>query len=369
MQAFQDKIRPIAFHLPQFHTIPENDTWWGKGFTEWTNVKRAKPLFRGHEQPHVPLNNNYYDLSQLDNLHWQKDLARKHGIHGFCFYHYWFNGKLLLEKPLELILNDDTWDFPFCLCWANENWTRTWDGQENDILLKQDYSINDDRAHFEYFIKIFKNHNYIKVKNKPVLLIYRSELFSDINRTTALWREMALKAGLEGLYLIRVEAFKKNIDPKKHGFDASMDFQPDWQQLPKKIKEPFVEKVLRRIKYKKANQFSENGIYSYKQYITHQIHTKSRVDVYKRYPCVMPSWDNSARKQKKALIFKDASPAIYKSWLKSTVDEFETFSDDENFIFINAWNEWGEGNHLEPCEKWGYSYLEATKEILLKSQV
>jgi lipopolysaccharide biosynthesis protein len=176
------KIRSIAIHLPQYHTIPENDEWWGEGFTEWTNVKKAKPLFEGHHQPHVPLSNNYYDLSENKALCKQAELAKKYGIDGFCFYHYWFNGKKLLEKPLEQMLERGTPDFPFMLCWANENWTRTWDGMDKHILMKQEYGFEDDEAHFDYLLPFFKDDRYIKIDGKPVFLVYRTELFPDINR-------------------------------------------------------------------------------------------------------------------------------------------------------------------------------------------
>ncbi len=357
-------IRSIAIHLPQFHAIPENDLWWGKGFTEWTNVKKSKPIFYGHNQPHVPLNNDYYDLSNLDSLHKQKDLAKEYGISGFCFYHYWFNGKLLLEKPLELILKDESWDFPFCLCWANENWTRTWDGQEKNVLMQQNYSIEDDILHFDYFIKFFKSHNYIKVDNKPVLLIYRSELFPNINETIDTWRKLATKVGLDGLYLIRVEGFKKDFNPQLHGFDAALDFQPDWSQLPEKLREPFISKILRRLKNNRVSQYYKNRVYSYQHYVEGQISNKTAFSKYKRYPCVMPSWDNSSRRKENVVILKDANPVTYKVWLQAIVSAFTPYSVEENFIFINAWNEWAEGNHLEPCEKWGHGYLKATKEIL-----
>ena len=175
---------------------------------------------------------------------------------------------------------------------------------------------------------------------------------------------MAIKAGFDGLYLIRVESFLKDIDPQVHGFDASMDFQPDWSQLPKKLKEPFLEKALRRLKSVKKNQYNNNKVYSYKQYVAGQVNNKIGFDTYKRYPCVMPSWDNSARRQERAIILKDANPATYKTWLKSVVSEFTPYSEEENFIFLNAWNEWAEGNHIEPCKKWGHRYLEVTKEVL-----
>jgi hypothetical protein len=304
-------IRSLAIHLPQFHSIPENDAWWGEGFTEWTNVKKAKPLFFGHQQPHIPLNDNYYDLSKIEYLRWQKEIAKSYGIHGFCFYHYWFNGKLLLEKPLELILHDKDWDMPFCLCWANENWTRTWDGQETDILMQQDYSLMDDREHYYYFRSFFSNKNYIRVEDKPVLLIYRSELLPEINATCDLWRNMAIEDGYRDLYLIRVESFLKNKDPKIMGFDASIDFQPNWFDNSSKLGEPKGQKIHRKLFAKGENQYAANKIYSYRNYVQNLINAPLQENEYKKYPCVVPSWDNSPRRQKGATIFVDSSPEFY----------------------------------------------------------
>ena len=356
-------IRAIAIHLPQFHTIPENDEWWGKGFTEWTNVKKAKPLFKGHYQSHVPLNNNYYDLSDNDVLCQQADMASKHGIEGFCFYHYWFNGKKLLEKPIEDMLKEKKPDFPFCLCWANENWTRTWDGLDKLVLMKQEYSLEDDKDHFEYLLPFFKDDRYIKIDGKPVFLVYRTELFPDIQKTSELWRKNAVENGLPGIYLIRVESFTRNVNPESIGFDAAMEFQPNWQNMPKPFLQDFIEKLKRKIFHTGSKNLSKTRIYSYFDFVKTQINTKDHTN-YKRYPCVFPGWDNSPRRKNGCLILKDGTPKEYGIWLNKSLNSFKPYSPQENLLFINAWNEWGEGNHLEPCEKWRYSYLEHTEQVL-----
>ena len=194
------KFRPIAIHLPQFHPIKENDSWWGKGFTEWRNVAKAKPLFEGHYQPHIPADLGYYDLRLNEVREQQAEMARHYGIEGFCYYHYWFNGKRVLERPVNEIFESGKPDFPFMLCWANENWTRRWDGMENDILLEQKYSEEDDENHIEYLIQFFKDPRYIRVNNKPVIIIYKTFLLPDPRKTADTWRRMAAKYGLE-LYI------------------------------------------------------------------------------------------------------------------------------------------------------------------------
>ena len=356
--------KAIGIHLPQFHSIPENDSWWGEGFTEWTNVKKSKPKFRGHYQPHVPFEKNYYLLDHLEHLHWQKDLAIRYGLHGFCFYHYWFNGQLLLDKPIEMILKDASWNFPFCLCWANENWTRRWDGLDQEILMQQNYSLEDDRNHFNYFAKFFRDDRYISIDGKPLLLIYRSELFPDIKRTLALWRNMAIEHGFPDIYVIHVESFYKYEDPAVQGFDASLDFQPDWDNMPSPLRNSFAGNLLEKLNpLKHGNSFYENRIYSYADYVEKQLASNSNLD-YLRFPSIFPGWDNSARRQKGAIIFRDSNPELYGKWLRHLIQSFNGPSIEEDLIFINAWNEWAEGNHLEPCEKWGHQYLEKTHEIL-----
>src|SRR5690606_25983053 len=258
-------LKPIAIYLPQFHTIPENDEWWGKGFTEWTNVKKAKSYFPGHYQPHEPMDDDYYDLSDNSVIEKQADLARQYGIEGFCFYHYWFSGHLLLEKPLENMLRSSAPDMPFCLCWANENWTRTWDGQEKHVLIEQHYSTEDDQKHIQYLMPFFKDDRYIKIDNKPVFLMYRTELHPNIQEAVRIWREEAKKAGFDDLYLIRVENHVKGMPPEEHGFDAAMEFAPDSNFKGRKVvKSNFTKYLFGKLLHKagiRRNEHFENGIY------------------------------------------------------------------------------------------------------------
>lgn len=357
----KNKLRSIAIHLPQFHPIPENDKWWGKGFTEWTNVVKAQPRFKGHYQPHLPADLGFYDLRLKESIAAQVDLAKEYGLSGFMFYHYWFTGKRILEKPVKTYLKNIDLDFPFMLCWANENWTRKWDGQNKDILLKQEYSHEDDINHFNELLPYFKDKRYIRVNGKPVYVIYRTELFPDIKKTTQIWRGLASKNGLEDLYLIRVESFKNDISPAEISFDASMDFQPNWRRLPKRILPNKLKRGLDKL-LGKERPFWDDKIFSYEGLVEKALSTPS--NKYLKYPCVTPMWDNSARRKKDAAIFNGSTPELYEDWLKMTVEKFITPSPEENFIFINAWNEWAEGNHLEPCQKWGRAYLEATKRAL-----
>lgn len=359
-------IKPIALYLPQFHEIPENNEWWGKGFTEWTNVKKAKPVFSGHYQPHVPLNDNYYDLTDIKNMRKQADLAKAYGIYGFCFYHYWFNGQLLLEKPIEQWLASNI-DFNYCLSWANENWTRRWDGMDKEILMQQIYSEKDEYDHINYLIQFFKDPRYIKVGDKPVLLMYRTELHPNITEATEIWRSEAKKSGFEDLYLIRMENFVRHVDPVISGFDAGMEFAPDGtcqgiKVLKKNILRYRVKKVLHFTRLKKSGYFS-NYIYDY-QDLKKNMETRETPD-YTYFRCACPSWDNSARRSKEAQIYINSSPAVFGDWVKNLCHFTRKELDpDKQFLFINAWNEWGEGCHIEPDKKYGYSFLEAVRDNL-----
>lgn len=361
------EVKPIALYLPQYHEIAENNEWWGKGFTEWTNVKKARPLFKGHYQPHIPLDNNYYDLSDEATLAKQAQLAQEYGIFGFCFYHYWFNGKLLLEKPVEALLKNKEPNMPFCLCWANENWTRTWDGQDKQVLMEQKYSLDDDLKHIQYLIQFFKDDRYIKINGKPVFLMYRSELHPQINEATEIWRSEVKKAGFPDLFLIRVENFERNIDPSTHGFDAGMEFAPGGKQSGKKVAKKNVPKylfmkALHQLGLIKSAVF-ENHIFSY-QTLYQNMLNKQKVS-YKYFRCISPSWDNSARRKKNASIFINSTPQLFGEWAKKMKDDtIANLPENERFLFINAWNEWGEGCHLEPDEKWNFAYLEALKKAL-----
>lgn len=350
-------IKPIAFYLPQYHPIPENDQWWGKGFTEWRNVAKAKPLFRGHYQPHLPADLGFYDLRLPETRIAQANLAREYGIHGFCYYHYWFNGKRLLERPFEEVLNSGEPDFPFCLCWANENWTRRWDGQAQEILIQQNYNDQDDLEHVRYLAKAFSDQRYIRIDGKPLFLVYKASALPNPKRTTETWREEANRLGIGELFLCRVESFgSEHTHPGDLGFDAAVEFQPDWNNLFLPQQKGRRWDILRVLGIA-SKAYKNNNIFHYSSVVEKML--KKPVPPYTRFPCVTPSWDNTARRKQGALILKDANPETYGDWLKKVIEKRRP-----EFLFINAWNEWAEGNHLEPCQKWGRGYLEVTKKII-----
>ena len=357
-----NNIRPLAFYLPQFHPIPENDAWWGKGFTEWTNVVKSKPRFKGHYQPHLPADLGFYDLRLIDTMEEQAALAKKHGIYGFIYYHYWFNGKQVLDYPVKNMIAQKKPDFPFMLCWANENWSRNWDGGFDKLLLHQEYNIADDRQHMEYLCRnVFNDERYIKIEGKPVFAVYKTELFPAAAASAACWHEVCVKEGFSGIYLLKVESLVDRVPPKDIGFDAAVEFQPEWINLPSPVKSTPLEKLLDRLHLRKGNP-NNDKIFEYKELVEKAIEKKTAS--YKTFPGVTPMWDNTARRATGAHIFKNSTPALYGEWLDHIVKNFKPFSAAENFIFINAWNEWAEGNHLEPCQKWGKQYLEMTKKAL-----
>ena len=354
--------RAIAFYLPQFHPVPENDEWWGKGFTEWRNVAKAKPLFPGHYQPHLPADLGFYDLRLPEVREAQVDLAREHGIHGFCYYHYWFNGRRILERPFNEVLESGKPDFPFCLCWANENWTRVWDGGEKNVLLGQNYSHEDDLAHIQSLIPAFRDPRYIRINGRPLYLVYRSELLPDPKKTADTWREAAIKAGVGDLYLVRVESFARGIDPASIGFDAAVEFAPDGHDMGNwKFHHGLAGMLSRKGIIPRA--FAANRVVDYRTLARGMMSRATAT--FKQFRCVTPMWDNSARRKENARIVTGSTPALYENWLKTiTAKTRERFEGDEQIVFINAWNEWAEGNHLEPDLKWGHSYLEATQRAL-----
>jgi lipopolysaccharide biosynthesis protein len=361
-----NKIRPIAFYLPQYHPIPENDQWWGKGFTEWRNVTKAVPLFRGHYQPHLPSDFGFYDLRLSEIIEQQAQMAREYGIYGFMFYHYWFNGRRMLEAPVNNFLKNQKPDFPFCFCWANENWSRNWDGQLNDILLKQEYSQDDDIHHMLYLCRsVFSDDRYIKIEGKPVFAVYRTESFPDIKKTAEIWKTIAINEGYPDLYLLRVESFVAGIDPNSLGFDAAIEFQPDWNNLPERLTPSFKSKLISFLN-NSVPAFKGNHVYLYNDLIKTAL--SEPIPDYKRFPGITPMWDNSARRKNDAFIFHEASPEHFSLWLKEIIKRYRPFSQEENFIFINAWNEWAEGCHLEPCLKWDKQYLQVLKNIMINNE-
>ena len=372
------KIRPIAIYLPQYHPIPENDEWWGKGFTEWTNVTKAKPLFEGHYQPHLPADLGFYDLRLEETRLEQIKLAKESGIYGFCYYHYWFNGKRLLNEPIDRMLKNPKEDFPFMLCWANENWTRAWDGMEKEVLIKQNYCEEDDIEHIRFLLPIFKDERYVKIDGKPVFVIYKSADIPNVEKTIQIWREEAAKENI-ALYICRMDRW--NTENGQHilnlGFDAAIEFQPLSSSLreylnknqirknkhPKHILLNKIQNRIKRIQNKFMKKRSKQNVIStidLREFV--EFDNQRMMEDYKIYPCVSPSWDNSPRREKEATIFINSTPEVFYSWIKGKLNKFTPYSNEENLFFINAWNEWAEGNHLEPDRKYGRAYLEAIQK-------
>lgn len=347
-------VRLIAFYLPQYHPIPENDLWWGKGFTEWTNVSRARPLFEGHYQPHLPSDLGFYDLRLPEVRQRQADIAKDYGIHGFCFYYYWFNGRRLLERPLNDILQLKKPDFPFCVCWANEPWTRNWDGQRSQILMPQEHTTETDEHFILDLIPVLRDERYVRINGRPLVLIYRSELLPDVAQTSLVWREIASRHGID-LYLCRVESFTKT-NPASIHFDAACEFPPNISGV--------LPQHHSRVSFpsSRGEQF-EGILYDYPQLVELMMY-RSDVD-YKRFPAVAPSWDNTPRSGKRGSVFLNSSPDAFRHWLTASVRKsLSRFEGDEQIVFINAWNEWAEGCHLEPDCRYGDGFLQACRAAL-----
>jgi lipopolysaccharide biosynthesis protein len=354
-------IRSIAFHLPQFHPIPENDLWWGKGFTEWTNVARAKSLFRGHRQPKVPADLGFYDLRLPEARQAQADLARQYGIHGFCYWHYWFNGKLLLERPILEILTSGEPDFPFCLAWANESWSRRWDGREQEILQAQTHGgDDDDRRHFQWLLPALTDRRAITVEGKPLFLVYKAKDLPDARRTTDLWRELAHGAGLPGLFLLSVETSGTfGWDPRLGGFDGAVEYQPHWERLNDYLK--------RRWWLVLRNTLHHRGLWRI-DYADLWPRLVGSDPAYPLYRGVCPRWDNTPRKGLRGIVLDGATPEEYGKWLSVVVERTMMKPPEHRLVFINAWNEWAEGNYLEPDLQYGHAYLEATRTALARGR-
>jgi hypothetical protein len=356
-----DEIQPIAIHLPQFHPIPENDAWWGKGFTEWTNVTKARPRFKGHYQPHLPADLGFYDLRLEEARLAQESLAKEYGIYGFCYYHYWFNGKRLLYEPIDRKLKNPKEDFPFMLCWANENWTRVWDGRDKQVLLHQEYSKADDLAHIRFLCEhFFSDDRYIKLNGKAVFSIYRPLLFPNIQKTLEAWRSEALRLGIGELYLGYAQSMYCFEEPESLGFDFAFAFPPHVASSSLKDKPSFSKKVVSKLKNIK-NQLLNYSAVEYGTIVEAYVDSGFQKNV---YPSVVPQWDNTSRRNVNPSIVVGATPELYQDWLTYIVENCPWDTLEGKFLFINAWNEWAEGNHLEPCQKWGRAYLEATKNVL-----
>lgn len=351
--------RLVAFYLPQFHPIPENDQWWGKGFTEWSSVANARPLFRGHYQPHLPTDSGFYDLRLPEARQAQADLAGKYGISGFCYYHYWFNGKRLLERPFDEVLSSGEPNFPFCLCWANESWSRRWLGEDRDVLQKQTYSEIDDLNHARWLINAFSDHRYIKVQNRPLFLVYRPLGLPDSRRTTDLLRRECLRAGLPEPYLLGVNAHCSETDCQALGYDGTLDFQPQLGVLPGVLSDHSeFAKLVRNLKHRVISK--DLKIYDDAEARSLMNGRSKKFPV---YPCIFVGWDNTPRRGRNGIIIVNSTPERFGNELSRMAIEAQRKPFDDRLVFINAWNEWAEGNHLEPDAKNGRSYLEVIRHL------
>lgn len=348
-------VKIICFYLPQFHPIHENSIWWGEGFTEWTSVKPAQPQFIGHYQPHVPGELGYYNLLDPTVQKRQVELAKLYGIEGFCFYFYWFGGKRLLEAPIENYFSDVSLNLPFCLCWANENWTRRWDGLDNEILIAQQHSPEDDLAFIIHVSKYMKDSRYIRIKGKPLLLVYRPSLLPSAKETVARWRNWCRENGIGEIFLAYTHSFE-DVVPSRFGFDAAVEFPPNNSSPPN---------ITSQIKPLHGD-FACN-VYDWRVFIERSY--KYNKPNYTLFRGVCPSWDNTPRRKNNSNIFHYSSPEGYQEWLYNAIcDTVTRFTNlDEQLIFVNAWNEWAEGAYLEPDQRYGYAYLEATRMALIRS--
>jgi lipopolysaccharide biosynthesis protein len=348
----------LAYYLPQFHPTQENDEWWGRGTTEWHNVSKAVPQYGGHYQPRLPGELGYYDLRLIENIARQIELAKIHGIYGFAYYFYWFDGKRLLDKPLDIFLNDPQLDFPFCLCWANESWTRRFDGTSGEVIMHQSDSIESYMAFIESVRPYFVDNRYIRIDDRPVLIIYRPSLISDCSNVLSHWRRYCKETGLGDPYLIGVKENTFDGDLLSLGFDAQSEFHPGTVFR-------YCKRITNQIQFIR-DDFSGivldyTDLVRNKKYLNFQAR--------KLHRAVMPMWDNTARRNNSAMIFEGSTPALYKEWLKEVLYETRNNQEvDAPFVFINAWNEWGESAYLEPDRKYGYAYLRATREAMEESR-
>ena len=364
-------MKLIAFYLPQFHRFPENDKWWGKGFTEWDNVKNAKPLFKGHNQPRVPLDNNYYNLLDVDILRWQSDLAKKYGVYGFCFYHYWFDGKMLMEKPMEILLENEDINQPFCICWANENWTRAWAKKSREVLIGQTYGDkNDWENHFNYLYQFFKDKRYITKDGKPIIIIYRPEIIPTLREMLNFWEKKAKEKGLKGLCFIYQQVFYNHKNESTGDlFDYGIEYEPGYvvhrmqRTNLKLIKSKILHELVHKFHFKQT--LASTIHYDYDEVWDNILNIVPRDE--KMIPGAYVNWDNTPRYKDGASVHVGFTVEKFQNYLiqqiRNTKEKYH-----KDMIFMFAWNEWGEGGYLEPDTKYGYGVLEAIRNALLKTK-
>ncbi len=352
--------RVLAFHLPQFHPIPENDEWWGKGFTEWTNTAKARPRFPGHYQPHVPADLGFYDLRLPEARAAQADLARRHGIAGFIYWHYWFgDGRELLERPVDEIVATGEPDFPFAIGWANQTWSGIWHGAEDRVLMEQRYpGVADERAHFQKLLPMFTDPRYLTVDGRPLFYIFRPEQLPNAAAFVERWQSMAVEAGLPGLYLIaEMSDLLGNglayTGAAADGFDASL-----YMALP--IDRSPAASLAMRVARKA-------GVGEVFRYSPTPVAVPDDPRLGPTYTTIYPGWDNSPRSGRRAVILHGATPAKFRPHVRHAIDRVRDLPAERQLVFIKSWNEWAEGNHLEPDLRFGTAFLEVVRDELART--
>ncbi len=354
------QARLIAFYLPQFHPVAENDEWWGRGFTEWTNTAKAEPLYRGHYQPHVPADLGYYDLRVPEARQAQADLARAYGIEAFCYYHYWFDGRRMLERPFNEVLTSGQPDFPFCLCWANHTWSGIWAGAPGRVLIEQTYPGEaDHRRHFAALLPAFRDPRCVRVDGRPLFAIYRPADIPDCARVMDLWRSLAVDAGLPGLHLVGSNVFvAEKIDPhpaSHFGLDAwttaLIPPTPTWvsRRTPRKW-----------LRWQYQRLAKKPTVYDYKQIVIDLLGPDIPGA---NYPCLMPNWDNTPRSGRNGIVFHGATPELFRIQAREALKRIQHHPANDRIVFIKSWNEWAEGNYLEPDLKFGHAFLEVVRDV------
>ena len=363
------KARVIAFYLPQFHPIPENDEWWGKGFTEWTNVGKAKPLFKGHYQPRVPADLGYYDLRLPLIREQQADMAREAGVEGFCYWHYWFgNGRTLLSEIFDEVLKSGKPNFPFCLGWANHSWTRgSWNGAEkykNENLLVQEYPGKDDIvAHFRNVFSAFQDSRYITVDEKPIFVLYNPLDIPNLKEFIGIWNDLAMKENLKGIHFVGLcQGWKKNY---KQVLDSGVDaitFENQWNAQVK-VRKGYLKTMIRR---KLSEYFPDHSFldkFKYEDIINNWFTEYDSLEY--SYPTIIPNWDRTPRGGRRAILYTGSTPRLFKRHVEEAIEIIKNKQPEHKILFLKSWNEWAEGNYMEPDLRFGHGYLDALREVII----
>lgn len=361
-------MKIIAFYLPQFHAIKENDEWWGKGFTEWENIKSSKPLYKSHNMPRIPYNNNYYNLTDVKTLEWQANIAKKNGIYGFAYYHYWSEGKMLLEKPAEIMLKHSSVDIPFCFSWANHTWTRCWANKSDEVLWEQHYGNKDDwEKHFYYLLPFFRDPRYIRIDDKPLMILYNPIGVEEFPEMMREWKKLAIQNGLNGICFVNQEnQFNHESEKKGKEFSYGIEFQMNRavREYAKKSVLFQVERILNRIadKIPVFRCKCTTMHYSYDTIWKIILHEKPLGPTW--FPGAFVDWDNTPRRKNRGQVCTDVSPEKFEYYLTQQIKRAREIY-NKDYLFMFAWNEWGESGYLEPDEKNGYKMLEAVKKSLI----